>query len=123
MEGSDITFDYTGTDPQIRGPINSPLSATISATITNDIYKGFIKKDATDGELVKMSKLVVLLCGIFSLMVALYSPFVLKLMLYAYQFMPPCSGLPYWACYGRMPLRRLPSGACWWGDWVPLYGQ
>jgi len=32
VEGSDITFDYTGTDPQIKGPINSPLSATIPAT-------------------------------------------------------------------------------------------
>lgn len=32
VEGDSITFDYTGTDPQIRGPINSPLSATISAT-------------------------------------------------------------------------------------------
>lgn len=29
--GSDIEFDFTGTDPQIKGPINSPLSATISA--------------------------------------------------------------------------------------------
>lgn len=32
VEGSDILFDFTGTDPQIKGPINSPLSATISAT-------------------------------------------------------------------------------------------
>ena len=32
VNGSDILFDYTGTDKQIRGPINSPLSATISAT-------------------------------------------------------------------------------------------
>lgn len=32
VKGSDIVFDYTGTDKQIKGPINSPLSATISAT-------------------------------------------------------------------------------------------
>lgn len=32
VDGDNITFDYTGTDKQIRGPINSPLSATISAT-------------------------------------------------------------------------------------------
>ncbi len=31
IKGSDITFDFTGTDPQIKGPINSPLSATISS--------------------------------------------------------------------------------------------
>jgi len=31
IRGSDISFDFTGTDPQIKGPINSPLSATISS--------------------------------------------------------------------------------------------
>lgn len=31
VKDSDITFDFTGTDAQVRGPINSPLSATISA--------------------------------------------------------------------------------------------
>ncbi len=30
-KGSEITFDFTGTDDQIQGPINSPLSATYSA--------------------------------------------------------------------------------------------
>lgn len=29
--GSDITFDFTGTDPQIKGPINSPLATTMAA--------------------------------------------------------------------------------------------
>lgn len=32
VKGDNITFDFTGTDKQIKGPINSPLSATISAT-------------------------------------------------------------------------------------------
>ena len=29
--GSDITFDFTGTGPQVSGPINSPLATTLSA--------------------------------------------------------------------------------------------
>lgn len=29
--GSDIEFDFSGTDPQIRGPVNAPLSTTMSA--------------------------------------------------------------------------------------------
>jgi N-methylhydantoinase B len=29
--GSDITFDFTGTDKQIKGPINSPLATTLAA--------------------------------------------------------------------------------------------
>lgn len=31
VKGSDIWFDFAGTDPQINGPINAPLSATYSA--------------------------------------------------------------------------------------------
>lgn len=32
VSGDEMEFDFTGTDPQIRGPINSPLSATYAAT-------------------------------------------------------------------------------------------
>ncbi len=32
VKGSDIFFDYSGTDKQIAGPINAPLSATYCAT-------------------------------------------------------------------------------------------
>jgi N-methylhydantoinase B len=30
VEGSDITFDFTGSDPQVKGPFNSPTSSTLS---------------------------------------------------------------------------------------------
>ena len=30
-EGSDLTLDFTGTDPQIAGPVNSPLATTYAA--------------------------------------------------------------------------------------------
>jgi N-methylhydantoinase B len=33
VKGSDLVVDYTGTDPQIKGPINAPWSATYSATL------------------------------------------------------------------------------------------
>ncbi|NKL53430.1 hydantoinase B/oxoprolinase family protein [Rhizobium leguminosarum bv. viciae] len=32
VRGDEIEFDFTGTDPQVRGPINAPLSATYAAT-------------------------------------------------------------------------------------------
>ncbi|CUX65605.1 Hydantoin utilization protein [Agrobacterium tumefaciens str. Kerr 14] len=32
VSGEEMEFDFTGTDPQVRGPINSPLSATYAAT-------------------------------------------------------------------------------------------
>ena len=30
VRGSAMTFDFTGTDPQVKGPINAPLSVTAS---------------------------------------------------------------------------------------------
>jgi len=30
IKGDEITFDYTGTDPQVEGPINAPLGVTLS---------------------------------------------------------------------------------------------
>ncbi|MDT8857817.1 hydantoinase B/oxoprolinase family protein [Paracoccaceae bacterium Fryx2] len=32
VAGDEVTFDFTGTDPQIDGPINAPLAATMAAT-------------------------------------------------------------------------------------------
>lgn len=32
VDGDEIEFDFTGTDPQVRGPINAPLSATYATT-------------------------------------------------------------------------------------------
>jgi len=32
VAGDEVTFDFTGTDPQVDGPINAPLSATMAAT-------------------------------------------------------------------------------------------
>lgn len=32
VAGDEVTFDFTGTDPQVEGPINAPLSATMAAT-------------------------------------------------------------------------------------------
>ncbi|WP_333711112.1 hydantoinase B/oxoprolinase family protein [Agrobacterium tumefaciens] len=32
VKGDEIEFDFTGTDSQVRGPINAPLSATYAAT-------------------------------------------------------------------------------------------
>lgn len=33
VQGGSLVVDYTGTDPQIKGPINAPWSATYSATL------------------------------------------------------------------------------------------
>jgi len=30
IKGDEITFDYTGTDPQVEGPVNAPLGVTLS---------------------------------------------------------------------------------------------
>lgn len=87
---------------------NSLMCAT--ATITNDIYKGFIKPAASDNDILKMSRTVVILCGIFSMLVALYSPFVLKLMLYAYQF----NAAMFWPAILGLLWKRATATAAFW---------
>lgn len=32
VQGDEVVFDFSGTDPQIEGPVNAPLSATMAAT-------------------------------------------------------------------------------------------
>jgi SSS family solute:Na+ symporter len=87
---------------------NSLMCAT--ATITNDIYKGFIKTDASDEDIMKISRIVIIICGVFSLVVALYSPFVLKLMLYAYQF----NAAMFWPAILGLLWKRATSEAAFW---------
>ena len=57
-----------------------------TATITNDIIKGYIKPDIDDKKLIKVGQILIIVIGVISLFVAMYSPGILKLMLYAYQF-------------------------------------
>lgn len=87
---------------------NSIMCAT--ATITNDIYRGFIKPEASDNDLIKTSRIVIIICGVISIMLALYSPFVLKLMLYAYQF----NGAMLWPVILGLFWKRATAEAAFW---------
>ncbi|MER9058422.1 hydantoinase B/oxoprolinase family protein [Mesorhizobium sp. M0910] len=44
VNGSDIQFDFTGTDKQVAGPINAPLSATMAAI-------GYVMRSITNPDL------------------------------------------------------------------------
>jgi N-methylhydantoinase B len=64
VRGDELLVDYTGTDPQIKGPVNAPWSATYSATLyaircltdpeipSNDGCQRAIKVRAPEGSLV-----------------------------------------------------------------------
>jgi N-methylhydantoinase B len=43
VKGSDISFDFSGTDPQVEGPLNSPLPVTMACA-------GYCVKCLTDPE-------------------------------------------------------------------------
>lgn len=81
-----------------------------SATITNDIYRGFIKPEASDADLIKTSRIVIIICGVVSIMIALYSPFVLNLMLYAYQF----NSAMLWPVILGLLWKRATAEAAFW---------
>ena len=48
IEGEDITFDFTGSHPQVRGPVNCSRSAMISAVKT--VFKAIVDPEAPSNE-------------------------------------------------------------------------
>jgi SSS family solute:Na+ symporter len=62
------------------------LLIVATATTVRDIYQRFINPNATDKQIMKMSMIVTIVFGLGSLTIALYLPFVLKLLLYGYAF-------------------------------------
>lgn len=81
-----------------------------TATITNDIYRVFVKPEASDNDLIKTSRLVIIICGLSSIMIALYFPFVIKLMLYAYQF----NAAMLWPVILGLLWKRATAEAAFW---------
>lgn len=84
------------------------MSAT--ATITNDIIKGYIKPDIEDKKLIRVGQILIIVIGIASLIVALYSPGILKLMLYAYQF----NAAMFWPAMLGLFWPKANSNAAFW---------
>ncbi len=84
------------------------MSAT--ATITNDIIKGYIKPDIDDEKMIKIGQLLIIIIGFISLMVALYSPGILKIMLYAYQF----NAAMFWPAMLGLFWPKANSNAAFW---------
>ncbi len=91
------TFIVKALPTGITGIIIAALAAAIMSTadsglmcattiITNDIIKGYIKPDMDDKKLIKTGQIVIIVCGLFSMAVAMYLPQILQLMMYAYQF-------------------------------------
>jgi SSS family solute:Na+ symporter len=64
----------------------SGLLIVATATSVRDIYQSFINRQATEKQIMKYSRLMTVAFGIGSLAIALYLPFVIKLLLYGYAF-------------------------------------
>lgn len=81
------------------------------AIFTNDIYRRYINKEATDADIVRVARISTIVLGIFAVSTAYLVPRVLDLILYAYTFGAagiffPMLGLLFWK-------RTTASGAFW----------
>lgn len=81
------------------------------AIYTNDIYRCYINKEATDADLVRVARISTVILGVFAVASAYLVPRVLDLILYAYTFGAaglffPMLGLLFWR-------RTTASGAFW----------
>lgn len=56
----------------------------VSTLFTKDVYQRYLKKDATDNELMKMSKGVIVFVGAVSLMIALTNTQIIPLLVFAF---------------------------------------
>ena len=89
-------------DSVLMGPV---------AIYTNDIYKKFLRPDASEESLVRVARIATLVLGVLSIGMAYLVPNVLELILYAYTFGAaglffPMLGLLFWP-------RTTASGAFW----------
>jgi SSS family solute:Na+ symporter len=89
-------------DSVLMGPV---------AIYTNDIYKKFLRPDASERSLVRVGRIATIVLGVLSIGMAYLVPNVLKLILYAYTFGAaglffPMLGLLFWP-------RTTASGAFW----------
>jgi SSS family solute:Na+ symporter len=81
------------------------------AIFTNDVYRKYLRPDATERQLVRVARTATILLGVLAIAVAYMVPNVLELILYAYTFgaagiFVPMLGLLFWK-------RTTAKGAFW----------
>jgi SSS family solute:Na+ symporter len=89
-------------DSVLMGPV---------AIFTNDIYRKFLRPDASEQNIVRVARVTTLVLGVLSIAIAYLVPNVLQLILYAYTFGAaglffPMLGLLFWR-------RATATGAFW----------
>jgi len=115
------TFIVKALPMGVTGIIIAALTAAIMSTadsglmcattiITNDIIKGFIRPDMDDKKLIKVSQIVIIICGLLSMAVAMYLPQILQLMMYAYQF----NAAIFWPIMLGLFWKRATADAAFW---------
>lgn len=81
------------------------------AIYTNDIYRRYIKTDATDADLVRVARISTIVLGVFAISTAYLIPRVLDLILYAYTF--GAAGL-FFPMLGLLFWKRTTASAAFW---------
>jgi len=115
------TFIVKALPTGITGIIISALAAAIMSTadsglmcattiISNDIIKGYFKPDIDDKKLIRVSQVVIITCGFFSMTVAMYLPQILQLMMYAYQF----NAAIFWPIFLGLFWKKATADAAFW---------
>lgn len=80
-----------------------------SATCFTNIYKGFIKKDADDKQLLKVSRLAMAGIGVVVLLISMFNRDIISLITYGYALGVGGLLVPFFACYFS---KRATSAGC-----------
>ncbi|MCJ7590391.1 MAG: hypothetical protein MUO51_03465 [Woeseiaceae bacterium] len=103
--------NYANLQRAIQERVFEHESKATVAIYTNDIYRKFLRPDASEQALVRVARTATLVLGVLSIGMAYLVPNVLELILYAYTFGAaglffPMLGLLFWP-------GTTASGACW----------
>lgn len=75
----------------------------------NDIYKQFIRRDASDAEVMRVTQLCMVAVGVFSLIVALWSSNIINLLMFSFTLRAAGAFFPY--VLGHYWKKSSPAGA------------
>ena len=67
----------------------------LSSSISNDLYKTFLKPDISDKELLKVSRVATLICGLLGVLFALWMPNIITALKIFYSLMTVSIGAPF----------------------------
>lgn len=119
-EGNDALWHFgTGSFRYFAAEVSTcdTVLYMLATSLSKDLYQTFIKPDATDAELLSMTRKITAVCGALGIIIAYYLASIIRPWLFLFPHdSVPCGTIPFWPFYqegfdeGSFPFGRF--GRC-----------